>query len=60
MPMDLTDKLLIYYNEGSPRPQPNPDRDCVIYRIDRKGEEVFEHFYARARFPYGRGIIEQY
>ena len=60
MPMDLTDKLPIYYNEGSPRPQPNPDRDCVIYRIDRKGEEVFEDFYPRTRFPYGRGTIEQY
>ena len=60
MLMDLTDKLLIYYNEGSPRPPPDPDRDCVIYRINQKGEEVFEHYWARTRFPYGRGTVELY
>ena len=60
MPMDLTDQLLIYYNEGSPRPQPNPDRNCVIFRIDRRGREVFEQYIPRTRFPFGQGTIEQY
>ena len=60
MPMDLTDQFLIYYHEGCPRPQPNPDKNCVFYKVDSRGREVFDQFVPRSRHPFGQGTIEQY
>jgi len=57
--MDSTDRLLIYYHEDGPKPMPNPDRNCVILRVDRRGREVFEQYVPRSRFPFGSGTIEQ-
>ena len=60
LPMDSTDRFFIYYPEGGRKPIPNPDRNCVILKVDRAGKVWFERYVPRSRFPFGSGTIEQY
>ena len=60
MPMDSADRLFIYYPEGGPEPVPNPDRNCVIHRVDLGGKVWFERYVPRSRFPFGSGTVEHF
>jgi hypothetical protein len=60
MPMDSADRLLIYYPEGGPEPVLNPDRNCVVHRVDLAGKVSFERYVPRTRFPFGNGTVEHF
>ena len=60
MPMDLTDDFLIFYREGDPRPKPNPDKNCIFYKVDSEGTEEFDLYVPRSRRPYGKETVELY